>query len=206
MLEIKNLSIDYNFKTLFEPISFSLDSNNILALMGKSGIGKTSIIKAIANTVNYNGSIIKPSTFTVFQDSNQLFPWYNVRKNLDLVCKTDYSDTLKSWNMQDYLDYYPNELSNGQRQRLTLLRALHSGNKLLLCDEPTTGLDYITRHIVLNDFKKRILDLNLSCLWVTHDLSEAKLIADNIFFLDKCGIKVVKRNINEQKFIAEFIK
>jgi len=77
---------------------------------------------------------------------------------------------------------------------------MHSGSKLLLCDEPLSGLDSITKYSVLNDFKTTVRDLNLAVLWVTHDLYEAKTISDQLLLLKNNGIETLNRNVNEKYF------
>jgi ABC-type nitrate/sulfonate/bicarbonate transport system ATPase subunit len=203
MLSITDLSIAINGQNLFLPINMNVETNSITVLMGNSGIGKTSILNAISGNLKYNGNIACEKHFTIFQDNNQLFPWYSIRKNLDLVCNQTYILTVRDWNLEHLLDYKPDEISGGERQRFTLIRGMYSGAKILLCDEPLSGLDSLTRYFVLKDFKNKITELNLSCLWITHDLREAKFISNNIKLLTKTKLLSIKRNISEQSFIKK---
>lgn len=201
MLHVSNLSINYDGRDLFSPIDFDIPFGNIHVLMGASGIGKTSILNAIAQTIKYNGKIKTPKNFTVFQDSHQLFPWFSIKKNLDLVCKFDYSSCVQSWQLHHLLDNKPDTISGGQRQRFTLIRAMYSGAKLLLCDEPLSGLDSMTRYFVLKDMKTKIKELGLTVLWISHDLSEAKFIGDKLWLLTKQGLECIDKDIDDAEFI-----
>jgi multiple sugar transport system ATP-binding protein len=194
MLSIDNLTVRAGGRELFSPISMSVPRGQVTVIMGNSGVGKTSLLATVAEYA---------SSFTVFQDSHQLLPWYSVRKNLDLVCKQDYTAMVCEWELHDLLDHKPNDVSGGQRQRFTLIRAMCSGAKVLLCDEPLSGLDLVIRRKVARDFKKKVQELGLSSIWVTHDLNEAKLVGDEISLLDAWGLKAMPRNINEKSFIKE---
>ena len=179
MIDLHDITIEYDGRNLFSPVSISVGSGEIICIMGRSGVGKTSLLNYIANIID--------DSFTVFQDSHQLFPWYTVHKNLDLVSH-NYIDTVNEWKISDLLNHCPNELSGGQHQRFTLIRALHSGFNNILCDEPLSGLDTLTKISVLQDFKQKIVDNDLSCIWVTHDYSEAQVIADRVFLLTENGL------------------
>lgn len=203
MIQLTNLSIELGGRVLFSPITLSIPVASITVIMGTSGIGKSSVINAINGSINYNGKIEAGKNFTIFQDSHQLFPWFSVKTNLELVCNKDYINTVNDWHLADLLDKTPNQVSGGQRQRFTLIRAMYSNNELLLCDEPLSGLDAVTRYQVLIDFKNKINELGLTVFYITHDLSEAKLIADDIWLLTSAGLKKINREINEKDFIKQ---
>jgi len=202
-LHIEKLSISYNGRELFSPINLTVNTNEIVVLMGSSGIGKTSIINAIAGNIKYSGNITSVKNFTVFQDSHQLFPWFTIKQNLDLVCDPRYMKTVSDWNLLELLDCYPNRISGGQRQRFTLIRAMYSGCKLLLCDEPLSGLDAVNRYFVLKDIKEKIYELGLSCVWISHDLEEAKYIGNTIKLLTKNNFIDVPKDITHDDFIKK---
>jgi len=170
---------------LFTPINLSVQAGEIAVIMGTSGVGKTSLLASLATSSN----VIFKNQFYVFQESHQLFPWMTVRKNLDYVCKKPYIDLVKRWNLEQYLDHQPPNLSGGQRQRFTLIRALCSGLSTLLCDEPLSALDGITGATVAKDFREIVHEENLTVLWVTHNVTEARIVGDSIYLLSKNGIK-----------------
>ena len=203
MIQICDFTIELGGRVLFSPINLQIQPKTITVLMGTSGVGKSSILGAISGSVKYSGSCSAPQSFTIYQDSHQLFPWYTVRKNLDLVCNSNYMQTVNDWKLTELLDSTPSAISGGQRQRFTLIRAMYSGRPLLLCDEPLSGLDALTRYFVLEDFKKKIVELGLSVFYVTHDINEAKYIGDSIYLLKPNGLTTIDRNINEVDFIQQ---
>jgi len=203
MLRIENLTIAVDGENLFSPINIELQPKTISVIMGSSGAGKTSIINAIRGTIPYNGFISSNNIFAVFQDSHQLFPWYSIRKNLNIGCKNNWSEIVSEWKLTDLLDKKPNNISGGQRQRFTLIRAMCSGAETILCDEPLSGLDALTSYYVLKDFKDKIKQLNLNVLYITHNIHEAKQIADEILLLSRSGITILPKDIDEKDFIQQ---
>jgi NitT/TauT family transport system ATP-binding protein len=171
--------------------------------MGRSGIGKSSLLHAICGSLEYSGKIECNKTFNVFQDNNQLFPWYTIKKNLDLVCQYSYDDIVVDWNLKNLLDSKPLNLSGGQRQRFTLIRAICSGANVLLCDEPCSALDMYTGNNVIKDFKRILVNRNLSCLWITHNPIEAIEIGDTVLNLTTNGILDITGERDVTKFFME---
>ena len=200
MLHCADLQVSHDKGILFHPISFDVTPGNCTVIMGRSGIGKSSLLNAICGTVKYTGIIKTEKTFSVFQDSNQLFPWYTIRKNLDLVCSDDYTKIVDEWNLTKFLDVKPNAVSGGQRQRFTLIRAICSGAKVLLCDEPCSALDVYTGNLVVKEFKKIIKENNLCCLWITHNPIEAIELGDTVYNLTESGLV----NITGERDVTKF--
>lgn len=164
-----------NNKKLFLPLTLKLTYGKVCCIMGSSGIGKTSLLDSIVGQCDFTGRITdNQNIFRVFQDTNQLFPWMTIRQNLELVSKVDWDKITKPLRLQEHLDKKPLECSVGQRQRFTLLRALHSDRSILLCDEPMSGVDRNTAKQILKEFKKLVGETNKKVLWVTHNPIEAK--------------------------------
>lgn len=203
MIELIDFQPLYNNVPVFEKISLRVDTGNIACIMGFSGIGKTSVFNKINNNTEYNGSIFKDSEiFNVFQDSSQLFPWYSIEKNLNLVCTEDYYQLCKHWNLHDLLSKKPMQISAGQRQRFTLIRALCSGKKILLCDEPLSAVDGLTSMKIAKDAKEQIELKNITCIWITHNPSEACLIGDDLYILTKSQFKHIQGPIDEKTILS----
>jgi ABC-type nitrate/sulfonate/bicarbonate transport system ATPase subunit len=186
-LSIHNFSPLVNGKKLYKGLNFDLKDGEIIAVMGMSGIGKTLLLESISNHWPHSGTKkIYQSMFKVFQHSWQLFPWMSIGKNLELACgKKQVADILSLWNIIDHKNKLPHQLSVGQRQRVTMARALYRDEKILFCDEPLSGVDSITRLQISRDLKKKFKLVKKSILWITHDVLEAKEIADRILIITK---------------------
>jgi|TARA_A100001011_G_scaffold395232_1_gene489623 ABC-type nitrate/sulfonate/bicarbonate transport system ATPase subunit len=163
-------------KILFSPLSFSMKPGQVLVLMGSSGIGKSSLLECVTGNLKHTGEI-KGNTnyFNVYQDTEQLFPWMTVLENLQLANnKTNWHKHAEQFKLAHKLENYPNECSVGQRQRFTLLRAIHSGKSVLLCDEPLSGVDSDTAIKICNEFRNYVKQNKKTVLWVTHNQTEAE--------------------------------
>lgn len=162
-------------KCLIEPLSLKVAAGEIVCLMGPSGVGKSSLLDCIRNELAYTGNINKQGkVFSVFQESDQLFPWLTVLKNLRLANKdVDWFSVCGKWNLDGLLNKSPSQCSIGQQQRLSLLRAIHSGRENILCDEPLSGVDTKTSNAIIKFVKQEVQDSQTKMLWVTHNRNEA---------------------------------
>jgi len=178
MMKLKQVAPLRNSRGLFKPINLSISPGEIGVIMGPSGVGKSSLLDSIAEDLPYSGSITtKGKFFRVFQETDQLFPWMTVHNNLKLADKNiDWVKLTKRWKLDVCLDKLPDCCSVGQRQRLTLLRALHSDKDNILCDEPLSGVDKDTAVTIIDFFKKEVKRTQKQVVWVTHDLNEAKML------------------------------
>lgn len=197
MLEVKNLSKEFNGHQILRDISFTLKDGEIMTIVGPSGAGKTTLLRIIAGLeTKDSGEILidgKPydsgKVGVVFQDYN-LFPNLNVLQNITLAptlvlkkSKTEAEqDTrllLKRLQMSGREQQYPYELSGGQKQRVAIARALAMKPRILCYDEPTSALDPNLR----KEVEKMILSLKksgLTQLIITHDLNFAENVADQM--------------------------
>ena len=181
LLKISNFSPTRNCKQLFDPIDIKLSGGQIVCILGPSGKGKTSIFESVRNKCDYQGNIeLSSTTFSVWQKSEQFFPWFTIRKNILFANKedTDYIAIAKKWKIDHLLDRLPGQVSGGQLQRFILIRAVISRHKILLCDESLNSLDSYTAHEIANDFKKIVQEKKLGCLWITHNPVENDILAD----------------------------
>ena len=177
-MKIDNVSPIRGKKVLFNPVSFTISNGEIVVLMGPSGIGKSSFIETISGSLKHTGKISKKiDHFSVFQDTEQLFPWMTILDNLKLSNpKANWKKYSENLKLSHKLQNYPHECSVGQRQRLTLLRAIHSGRSVLLCDEPLSGVDKDTAYKICKEFLRYVKKTKKKVLWVTHNHEEAKLL------------------------------
>ena len=161
MLKIDSLTKSFGEKTVLNRLSFSCGDTGITAVMGASGIGKTTLLNIIADLDRaYEGQIV--STFKKvaykFQEP-RLFDWLSAVENVKLVCEDDNADrTARRWldavGLSDSLGKYPQELSGGMQQRVALARALAYDGDLLLLDEPFSAVDRETKEKLIDLVKE----------------------------------------------------
>lgn len=196
--QIKNIKKHYNDLNVLDDISIDFEQHKTTCILGKSGTGKTTLLKIIGGMLDKDsGEIIgfqeEDSSF-VFQE-DRLMEWKNVKDNISFVLegkmdKKQIDKTvdkyLKIVNLEEYKDYYPKELSIGMRQRISILRAFVYPSKLLIMDEPFKSLDINNRKIVIDLFKKLRRLEKKTCILVTHNIEEALSLGDKIIiFSDK---------------------
>lgn len=181
-----------------EDITFDITQGDFVSIVGPSGCGKTTILSLICRLLSpTNGNIILDDNQTnfvgyMFQKDN-LLEWRTILDNVYLGLEiqkkktkdnTQYvNELLRKYNLWEFKDKYPNQLSGGMRQRVALIRTLALRPKILLLDEAFSALDYQTRLDVCDDVYKIIKEENLTALLVTHDISEAISLSDKIIIL-----------------------
>ncbi|WP_122893371.1 ATP-binding cassette domain-containing protein [Arcobacter peruensis] len=191
ILNIKNLNFSYKENNpIYKDFSLSLKQGELVTIFGKSGSGKTTLFELIIGTLKAkSGTIEKENLSLIFQDPyNSFHPSYPIIEQIKDVVQRDFNDELKSFLKELNLDYElllkkPHELSGGQLQRCSILRALLMKPKLLLVDEPTSALD----NIIAYDVMKLLIKYLDSCaiLLITHDEQMAEWCSDKIIRLDE---------------------
>ena len=186
ILEVKNLSFGYTKDTLlFDNFSITLKKGEIKAIVGASGAGKSTLFELIlSNLKPFSGSVKSSQCSEVFQDPYSSFhPSYSLLNQIqDVAPLDDLQQILKSINLDyDLLLKLPHELSGGQLQRASILRAMLMKPDLLLLDEPTSALDNVIQLEVMSMLMKS-LD-NMGMLLITHDLELAKWCADEVIMI-----------------------
>lgn len=194
-LEIENIDFQYEKnKKILDTFSFTLNKGEILAILGDSGKGKSTILRLIAGFEKlYKGKIYldgkdiskdKPYNRNIgylFQDY-ALFPHLTVKENILFAIKEDkvriLNEMLKLIKMEGYENRYPHELSGGQKQRVALARALANKPKLLLLDEPFSSLDNSLKNNMRKEVKELLNKLEVTAIIVTHDEEDVRSIAD----------------------------
>ena len=187
-------------------VSFTVESGTVLALLGGSGSGKSTVVKIInrlieptSGKVLVNGEdimqqnpvLLRRKIGYVFQAIG-LFPHMTVAENVGMVPKLlgekpeKYRDRVNELldmvelPATEFANRYPHQISGGQKQRVGFARAVAGGAKVMLLDEPFGALDPVTRDSLQSEFKKIQGKLGLTALVVTHDMAEALLLADQI--------------------------
>lgn len=183
VLDIENISFGYTKdKLLFDNFSLSLRENEIKAIVGPSGIGKSTLFELILGQRKvFKGNITSQPLSQVFQDPYSSFhPSYTIREQITEVALMEGYEVLmrKMGLLEIHLESLPHKLSGGQLQRCSILRALLMKPKLLLLDEPTSALDNLNQL----DIMKLLLDhvKEMGILLITHDGELAKWCADEI--------------------------
>jgi osmoprotectant transport system ATP-binding protein len=214
-VEMTNLSFGYANKRLFRELHLSLKAGEITALCGPSGCGKSSLLKLINGLLTPASGMIQVFGQSLDQTNKEilrrqmgyavqkigLFPHLTAEANIRLVANTEKRPQkvqderidflLDMFNLSmDLLERYPHELSGGQAQRVGLCRALMLKPKLLLLDEAFSAVDPISRFDIYREFLKLQQAENVTVVLVTHDMREARLLADTIVVMeDGCIIR-----------------
>ena len=195
LLEVKNLKKSFDDNVVLKDISLNVEKGEVLCIIGPSGSGKSTLLRCITKLDHEDsGEINFDGTFgLVFQDFN-LFPHHTVLKNITnapiKVQKRDKSEVLKSardllkkMGLEDKEDAYPHELSGGQQQRVSIARALAMNPDILFFDEPTSALDpELTSEILV--VIRNLAAENMTMVIVTHEMTFARNVADEIIFMD----------------------
>ena len=214
LLDVRNLSLQFNGKTVLDRISFTLDRGEVKVVMGPSGSGKSTLLRCLnLLEIPTNGQIflngqditasgtdiraVRRQIGFVFQQFG-LFRHLDARHNVALALikllrlprrqALDRADReLARVDMLAHAHKYPAQLSGGQQQRVAIARALAMDPKLILFDEPTSALDpELSREVAVIINKLFLEDVTMLC--VTHDAHFAKFVCDRILFLDHGAI------------------
>ena len=188
IIKVTNLCKNFYSKEgelqVLQNINFSLNQGEILSLLGPSGSGKSTILNILTKLLKpTSGDITINGKIGYMFQRDHLLEWRNIidnitvgleiQKNKDSKSIQRVEDLLKTYDLWDFRNMYPKELSGGMRQRVALIRTLSVDPDVLLLDEPFSALDYQTRLLVSDDVYKIIKNENKSAILVTHDISEA---------------------------------
>lgn len=199
---IKNFSCSYEQKTIFQNFDVTFEQGKINVVLGGSGIGKTTLLNAMASLKSYDGSIegCEGGVSYIFQ-KDRLIPSISVYKNLDLVLKAVVKDkrerketiesTAEALEISDVLNSLPSEISGGQAQRASMARAFLFPSDVLLLDEPFKALDTSLKARLINKFVALQRQSKKTVVFVTHAIDECLLCADNYFVFAANPVEVV---------------
>ena len=205
VLEIKNVTKTFYTELgelkVIDNMSFDVEEGEIVAIVGPSGSGKSTILNMISRLIKpTNGSIDVNGELGYMFQRDHLFEWRTVWKNILLGLEIKHhlneenikyvENMLKKYELYEFKNNYPKELSGGMRQRIALIRTMATKPDILLLDEPFSALDYQTRIKVSDDIYKIIKERKLTTILVTHDISEAISMADRVIVMSKRPAKV----------------
>jgi len=203
-VEARNLGKRYDETVVFEDLNFGIERGEIFCLLGPSGCGKTTLLHLIAGLeeptdggVYFEGDRVEGPDYrrgVVFQDPH-LYPWRTVRENIEFgpdvrgeEADDDHVDDLISMiGLEEFEDSKPSELSGGMAQRVSLARTLANGPDLLLLDEPFSALDELTKMELQDELLELVEALDLTVVFVTHDIDEAVYLGDRVAVMGSEG-------------------
>lgn len=203
MIEIRDLIKNFNDHYVFNNLNLDIESDKITVILGKSGCGKTTLLRLISNLEKYDSGSINTNNLKfsyVFQEP-RLFPWLTVFENIQAITNLPSDEIYRMIRMVDlekFSNSYPDELSGGMKSRVSLARAFAYKPNFLLMDEPFSNLDDFTRVKMQEELLKLYNKENVGILFVTHNIDEALTIADKIIVL-KEGKIYSSYNINSKK-------
>lgn len=207
ILEVKNVTKKYQNKEgeilAIQNVNLRVKKGEFVSIIGPSGCGKSTLLSIIAGLENKtSGEIyiegekvdgISPKIGYMLQ-RDCLLEWRSILSNtmfgLEIKRKKDkeakhyVEELLKKYDLYDFKDKYPSELSGGMRQRVALIRTLAVKPKILLLDEAFSALDYQTRIMVTNDIYNILRKEGITTIMVTHDISEAISMSDRVVVLN----------------------
>lgn len=200
-LSIQNLKKRFGEFDVLKDIDLNIEQGEFIAIVGRSGCGKSTLLRLIAGLeqpsegeILVNGELLKGLSSEIrflFQEA-RLLPWKKVIENVELGTKDNDKElaisALKKVGLEDRAKEWPSVLSGGQKQRVSLARALASRPRLLLLDEPLGALDALTRIEMQQLIETLWKDQNFTAILVTHDVSEAVMLADRVIFIDEGSI------------------
>lgn len=220
-LEIKNLSYSFGDNHILKDINIYVKENEMVAIVGSSGVGKSTLFNLIAGVlkkqsgeISIDGSDDYIGKVAYMLQKDLLFEHKTIINNVILpliIAKIDKKvaleegrKILKQFNLEKYADKYPKQLSGGMRQRVALIRTYMFKRNIFLLDEAFSALDAITKKELHKWYLNLKKEFNLTTLLITHDIEEAIFLSDRIYILaNKPGeiIKEIKIEINPNEDI-----
>lgn len=217
MFEMRNANLSYDQLQVLNNFSLWGESNRFICLLGPSGVGKTSILNVLAGILKPDGGFVSAGAERlayVFQEP-RLLPWMTVEQNMEVGLfrlnrnkdwrKQQVQQVLQKIGLEEFGGYYPEQLSGGMKQRVSIGRAYVIQPDLLLLDEPFIGLDEALKA----EMQDLLLELKkwhkCTSIMVTHDIREAIKLGDRIIVIDgRPGRIVLDITINSPEKSPEY--
>lgn len=230
-LTLHNIGKAFGDNRLFEGLDLEINSGEFVCLIGRSGLGKTTLLNLMGSfdqpdvgTVMVDGQpVTRPGLdrIMVFQTFDQLLPWKTVEENLLFPTRhtqktgMDPEMILKRLELEDVRNHYPHQLSGGMKQRVALGRALVVKPGILLMDEPFGSLDVATRQSMHRLMIEVWKEFKVTVVFITHDVTEAVKLGERILILSEGTLMDLRnpipfprdeRAVNFQYFQNEIIQ
>lgn len=206
VLKLENISKTYQAKNgeieALKDVNFSVGEGEFVSIIGPSGCGKSTLLSIIAGLEKKTSGKIYidgietdhvSSKIGYMLQKDSLLEWRTIYNNVIIGLEITHKKTkeneeyvkqlLKKYNLYEFKDKYPTQLSGGMRQRVALIRTLAIRPEILLLDEAFSALDYQTRIMVTKDIYNILKNENITALMVTHDISEAISMSDRVVVL-----------------------
>jgi NitT/TauT family transport system ATP-binding protein len=212
-----------NLKTV-DNVSMEVDWGESVAILGPSGAGKSTFLRlalGVEHPSQGHALIkLKPSEVGAAFQEDSLLPWLNVTENICLLHKIHekpiaedrLAETFKSAGLEAFKDYFPWQLSTGMKQKVALLRLLLYSPRFYVLDEAMANIDDFSRFSLCDAFYSRVVNLESSVLFITHNLMDALHMADRILVCSERPLHITQEFINPLsrkrdyniRFTAEF--
>lgn len=209
MATLEKISKKYGYKSIFSNFDLQFADEKINVIMGKSGIGKTTLLNILAGITSYEGSITLQKPISYIFQTPRLIEHLTVGQNLSYVLSptkqnkaqinADIRFMLEKTGMGDKINCYPSSLSGGEKQRVSLIRAFMYPSKTLLMDEPFSSIDYALKRQLIDLLLDFLQKMPKTVIYVTHDIDEALTLADTLFVLGNNSVLLNQTLSQEQK-------
>ncbi len=228
VLRTENVTISYEDKKVIDDISIHLEEGELVSLLGVSGSGKTTLFNIISgllvpdegrvwlaeNEADYGAAVErditgKPGNTAYMLQKDMLLPHKKIVDNVALplllkgVSRKDAraraEEFFEEFGLEGTQYKYPSQLSGGMRQRAALLRTYLASNGVVLLDEPFSALDTLTKAAIHKWYLQVMEHINLSTLFITHDIDEAILLSDRIYIMSGVPGKIVDEIVISEK-------
>jgi len=193
LVSINKLFFSYKGDSVIKDLSLALFPGEVVALVGASGVGKTTLLKIIAGLLSgYSGMITKQGSLAYMAQEDVLLPWRTVYENIMLPFELGKKRRdnkkieahLSLFGLKLIYQKYPHELSGGQKRSVCCARMLLQDTAILLFDEPFTAIDVHLRKTFFTPFRQKACE-GKTLFFVTHDFRDAYALADRILFLSE---------------------
>lgn len=211
MIEFRNVSRSFGGLSVIKDLSFHIEANKVVSILGPSGIGKTTILRLITGAIKPDSGEVRVSgrkTGYIFQDP-RLLPWRTALENVSLGLVAEGKERkvaegiARRWmdclGLAGFEDYYPAELSGGMMQRVSIGRALAIEPDILLMDEPFSNLNAELKDSLLSMIEDILTEYKTTVVYVTHDISEAVRLSDWILTIQQGSVmeEILPHNFSE---------
>jgi NitT/TauT family transport system ATP-binding protein len=188
VIAISKVSKHFDEVQALAEVNLNIATGEFISIVGPSGCGKSTLLRVIADLVETDGSVTKPSKGAfVFQDS-ALLPWRTVQHNVELLMELDGTDNkkdkarkaLEQVGLTGFENSYPHQLSGGMKMRLSLARSLVLDPQYILLDEPLSAVDELTREVLQEELHNMWTRDKFTAILVTHNIAEAVYLSNRV--------------------------